>query len=285
MNTLIDTIGYPYNSKLIIINNADLDNKTVNKNNIPKLNNVIESIELSIKNDVNYYYLISTIYDILYDNCSELSINCVGVLKNEKKIYQKQPQLLKIMLVGGCAGKTSFYLRFLEHTFSVHVIGTIGFNSDSTYLRVGNTIVQLKLFDTSGVERIREMFPYKNYETFLLFYDVSSRRSFEEVDGLMRLIKQEVAEPFVYLIGNCIDLDRQVSKEEGNEKANRYRMRYFEVSSQFNINVFEVIAEIVVDSLQKKKGVYEICIIDQKRINNIALVNKNKKNIKKNKCY
>ena len=59
MNTLIDTIGYPYNSKLIIINNADLDNKTVNKNNIPKLNNVIESIELSIKNDVNYYYLIA----------------------------------------------------------------------------------------------------------------------------------------------------------------------------------------------------------------------------------
>ena len=46
-----------------------------------------------------------------------------------------------------------------------------------------------------------------------------------------------------------------------------------------------MIAEIVVDSLQKKKGVYEICIIDQKRINNIALVNKNKKNIKKNKCY
>ena len=52
--------------------------------------------------------------------------------------------------------------------------------------------------------------------------------------------------PIIYLIGNKLDKpDRVVSREEAENKAGLYGIKYFEISCKLNINIQEVYSRIV----------------------------------------
>ena len=58
-----------------------------------------------------------------------------------------------------------------------------------------------------------------------------------------------------YLIANKIDIEkREVSKEEGEELAAKYNMKYFEMSARTGENITETITELVNDIYKKKYG-------------------------------
>ena len=47
--------------------------------------------------------------------------------------------------------------------------------------------------------------------------------------------------PVIYLIGNKLDkLDRVITREQAEEKANFYGIKYYEISCKLNINVQEI---------------------------------------------
>lgn len=51
----------------------------------------------------------------------------------------------------------------------------------------------------------------------------------------------------MYLIGNKIDLEREVSKEEGISIAEELGMKYFESSNKINVNINEIISHMLMD--------------------------------------
>ena len=58
-----------------------------------------------------------------------------------------------------------------------------------------------------------------------------------------------------YLIANKIDIEkREISKEEGEELAEKYNMKYFEMSAKTGQNITETITALVNDIYQKKYG-------------------------------
>ena len=60
--------------------------------------------------------------------------------------------------------------------------------------------------------------------------------------------------PKIYLIGNKIDLpNREVSKEEAEELAESLGIQYFEVSCSYNINIYEVMSRIIIESILEKE--------------------------------
>jgi len=86
-------------------------------------------------------------------------------------------------------------------------------------------------------------------EAYLILYSVTSRSSFEEVDGFREFCsksKDSEKVPMV-LIGNKCDLEdlRQVSAAEGNAKAVSFGCEFFETSAKTRHNVDDSFHEAV----------------------------------------
>lgn len=69
----------------------------------------------------------------------------------------------------------------------------------------------------------------------------------------------------IIILGNKIDLTRQVSKEEAQKVADGYKLKYFETSAKNNIGISEAIKDITMQVLMKEKpGEFKISLIDEK---------------------
>jgi GTPase KRas protein len=86
-------------------------------------------------------------------------------------------------------------------------------------------------------------------EGFLLVYAINSHYSFEEVVNFREQALRVKDKDYVtvVLVGNKCDLEseRQVSKEEGTELAQRWKCPFFETSAKLGTNVKECFFEIV----------------------------------------
>ena len=105
-------------------------------------------------------------------------------------------------------------------------------------------------------------------EGFLCVYAITSRSSFEEIDGFREQILRVKDEDHVpmCLAGNKCDLndDRQVTTAEGSDKAKSFGCPFFETSAKSRINVeesfYDLVREIrrnngpVKGSAKKKRG-------------------------------
>ena len=156
---------------------------------------------------------------------------------------------IKLITLGNShVGKTSFINRYVENTFSIHISTTIGIdNKYKIEIIDNNEKVKVIIFDTNGQERFKSISfnMLKNANGVLLFFDVTSRDSFDSIKEWMNNIYNFKDEKFpIVLIGNKIDInnvERQVLKEEGESEAEKYKIKYFETSCKMNINIKETI--------------------------------------------
>ena len=149
----------------------------------------------------------------------------------------------KIVLIGNTqVGKTCFFKRLTKGIFAEKNISTIGidrakitkiisvpedpFDSSSKEKEIEFSI---DFFDTAGQERYRSITSgyYKNSQGLLLLYDITNKKSFEDVEVWMKSVLDNLGEKesnkkrnySLILIGNKIDLEenRVITKEEGEE--------------------------------------------------------------------
>lgn len=74
----------------------------------------------------------------------------------------------------------------------------------------------------------------------MIVFDITDRESFEHVRNWMADIDKFAKEGVLrILVGNKCDLEnsRQVRKEEGNEIANKYGIKYIETSAKETTNI------------------------------------------------
>jgi len=158
---------------------------------------------------------------------------------------QKKEKYFKLIILGDPqVGKTTLVTQFVKKQYSADYRPTLGISMTTTrYYIQGfeDSLIRFIIYDLAGQEffnRIRHIY-YTNAQAVFIVYDVSRKETFDNIDKWYEDAKKDLKDiPFV-LIGNKIDLEdeRQVSTEEGRNKANKLKSSFIETSAKENINV------------------------------------------------
>ena len=92
----------------------------------------------------------------------------------------------KVVLIGESGvGKTSIISRYISNTFSSVLTSTPGasFTTRTVYLQEYKKSIKFEIWDTAGQEKYRALAKvfYKNAAVCILVYDITRRKSFEEL--------------------------------------------------------------------------------------------------------
>jgi small GTP-binding protein len=154
-------------------------------------------------------------------------------------------------------GKSCIILRYIENNFSTNLMNSIGVDFKLKNIELDNKKIKLQIWDTAGQERFRTITTsyYKGAHAILIVFDITDRESFEHVRNWMADIDKFAKEGVLrILVGNKCDLEnsRQVRKEEGNEIANKYGIKYIETSAKDTINIEDLFISTAKHLLSKQ---------------------------------
>ena len=139
---------------------------------------------------------------------------------------------------------------------------TIGIDFLSKSLHLSDRTVRLQLWDTAGQERFRSLIPsyIRDSSVAVVVYDITNRASFLNADKWIGDVRNERGDDVVImLVGNKTDLSdkRQVSVEDGEEKAKRDNLLFIECSAKAGFNVkslFRKLAESLPGGERAEEG-------------------------------
>ena len=131
--------------------------------------------------------------------------------------------MIKLMIIGDSSvGKTNFIFRFTEGRFSTFHVATVGFDYKSRIIKLPSNKkkVKLQIWDTAGQERYMALNKnlFQKVQGIILMYDLTNRDSFENLNGWLNLVTQNVSNKIIMLVGNKLDLaeeKRIVTETEG----------------------------------------------------------------------
>ncbi|KAG7398022.1 hypothetical protein PHYBOEH_011854 [Phytophthora boehmeriae] len=173
----------------------------------------------------------------------------------EAPVAPKKRHKLKLLLLGDSGvGKTSLMRVFSGDEFSESMLATAGVDFKLRHINVQDEEITLQIWDTAGQERFHRITAtyYKGANGIVLVYDVSDRRSFDNVGYWMNNILQYSSPsqmPAMLLVGNKIDLpNRVVSLEEGQAAASQYGCRFIETSAKTSENTNGALETIARDA-------------------------------------
>ena len=250
-----------YLKMILILNKTDLDSeRKVSQEDISSFLTeypTIDSLEISLKTLKGVPELSNKLQNS-YQKKVDRKLPTDYIYEEEESI--KNPQncsklnalgTINCILIGESeVGKSCFLMRYYRDQFSDNFLTTVGIDKETKTIKIKDEIYRLTLWDTAGQERFRSL-PIKYYQNadgvFILF-DINCKQSFLNVDLWVEDLKKNIkkfSNKNIFLIGNKIDLKREVTKEEAIKKAKEIGIDYFEVSCKINMNVTEVMAKII----------------------------------------
>ncbi|KAH8345176.1 hypothetical protein KR059_007723 [Drosophila kikkawai] len=163
---------------------------------------------------------------------------------------------IKLLVIGESGvGKSSLIRRFVENKFDDNHDVTIGMDFKSKVMNVDGIDYKVALWDTAGAERFRSLTPsfYRKALGAILVYDITSRDSLVKLETWLAELDSYSDNPNIAIIvvGNKIDQEREVDREEGRKFARKHRALFIETSAkcdQFVSDVFKDIVEKIVSS-------------------------------------
>ena len=176
------------------------------------------------------------------------------------KTKQKTFEAHIVTLGDGQVGTTSLILRYIDNTFSMNYLSTIGIDSKIKKITMSNgEPIKVKISDTAGQERFKSIASnyMKKANGILLVYDITNQKSFIDINNwLEEITKEENTKPIV-LIGNKCDMNdqREVPTQEGENFAQKYEnMHFYETSCKSGDNVEKAIMDLVNQIYNKYSG-------------------------------
>uniref|UniRef100_A0A3B3T691 RAS related 2 n=2 Tax=Paramormyrops kingsleyae TaxID=1676925 RepID=A0A3B3T691_9TELE len=155
-----------------------------------------------------------------------------------------------------CERYTAYALMFvsLSSSFQSYFVTDYDPTIEDSYTKqcvIDERAARLDILDTAGQEEfgaMREQY-MRTGEGFLLVFSVTDRGSFEEIYKFQRQIlrvKDRDEFPMI-LVGNKADLElqRQVTQEEGQQLARQLKVTYMEASAKIRLNVDQAFHELV----------------------------------------
>ena len=269
---------------ILILNKFDLESKRqISQEDISSFlnkNPTVDFIEISLKTlkgipELSNKILLS--YEKIKDNRipTDYIYEEESCIKNsQNSIALKAEATINCILIGETeVGKSSFLMRYFRDEFSDYFLTTVGIDKETKIIKIKDEIIRLTLWDTAGQERFRSL-PikyYQNADGVLLFFDLNNKQSFINVNIWVEDIKKNIkknTKTNIFLIGNKIDLKREITKEEAIKKADELGMQYFEASSKINMNVTEIMARMIFNcypNIERNNSVN--ASLDKKKLN------------------
>ncbi len=160
-------------------------------------------------------------------------------------------------------GKTSLCNRITKTTpfrWNDKYDPTIGADSWCKYENIDEKKIRVYFYDTSGQERFKPVIrPYLStrVDAIFLVYDLTDRKSFEDVRGWSNLIRENIEKNIsIILVGNKCDMEaeRQVSYEEGRDLAEDLEMKFIETSAKTTEGVMHAFKLLLREKMQQVEG-------------------------------
>ena len=213
--------------------------------------------------------------------------------------------IFKIVLIGDSGvGKTNLLGRYLKKEYKEETKATVGVEFGEKKYELNGLKIKAQIWDTAGQERykaITSMY-YKGAKGALIVFDLSSKNTFQNVEKWYNEIKK-TSDPNInlILIGNKSDLKdkRQISTEEGENKAKEMNVAYLETSALNADNVdkaFDLLIQEITKKMKKEieeeeyeeNDIHDDNKIQDVKENKTINLNTNNKvsegNLKKNCC-
>mmetsp|Transcript_87180 Transcript_87180/g.154383 ORF Transcript_87180/g.154383 Transcript_87180/m.154383 type:complete len:188 (-) Transcript_87180:59-622(-) len=173
-----------------------------------------------------------------------MSSNMEPIQRRRVEPRNKEIINLKIMIVGDAGvGKSTLATTFCAQGSETVVDDepTVGADFKVRRLTHAGKDFRMNIYDASGDNRfieVRNEF-YKEMQGLMLTFDVTSRRSFQNLEKWMdEAAKYCQGEPKCVVVGTKTDLGtRLVQEQAAKDWAKGHGMQYFEVSAAQNKNV------------------------------------------------
>ena len=165
--------------------------------------------------------------------------------------------MFKVVLVGDSfVGKTNIMSKYLKNEFHEDSKATVGVEFGSKQFTIDGHSVKSQIWDTAGQERYKAITSayYKGAKGAFIVYDITRKNSFESVEKWVSDVTSVADKKItIVLIGNKSDLEdqRQVTKEEAQDKANKLEIAFMETSA-FSGDNLDKAFEMMINEVYKK---------------------------------
>ena len=249
---------------------------------VMKKNGIKEHKKILLKDGEGVEELSNKIKQYINKPEKHIPINFTLQLKDEflnegnDNLFPKGMKAVNLILVGNSSvGKTSLFLRINKNYFKESFLSTIGFDRCFKTFKYKEELLKVCITDTAGQDRYRTLPSkfYVNADGIFLLFDLTNRESFNEVAVWMTEVKKHIGNPdenkkgpIIYLVGNKLDfINRVISREEAEDKANLFGIKYFEISCKLNINIQEIYSRMVLEcshniKIKSSQGSFQIKI-------------------------
>ena len=183
---------------------------------------------------------------------------------------------INIPLVGSSsAGRSILASVFFGGEFTSTYLSTIGIDKLETRMRMNDgKEVKIIFYDTPGQERFRSLAlkTFRIADGMAIFFDVTSKNSFEDVENWLELTRKNCNNVPILLVGCKCDLieRREIVKDDVEQYAKDNNISYIETSAKLNINVKEAFEKIANDSYENS---YKNMLLEKKKKDKKSKIN------------
>lgn len=200
--------------------------------------------ELVSQNTINHSQLFSTSPPPAPATSAASSLGSSSTLSSSPLLSSDQNmKRVKLLLLGDSGvGKSSLILRWTEDCFNPSLVGTVGVTFKTKRVNIGGDYISVQVWDTAGQEQFHKITTsyYRGVQGIMLIYDISDRKSLENVEYWVKNIKEHASDSVhVALIGNKVDLravpdmaSKCCDGQVGHDLAARFCVPYFETSAK-----------------------------------------------------
>ena len=165
--------------------------------------------------------------------------------------------ILKVVLVGDTSvGKTNIMTKYISNEFNSNSKATVGVELGTKNFIIDGKSIKAQIWDTAGQERYRSITSayYKGAKGAFIVYDITRKNSFDSIDKWVNDLTAAADKKITILvIGNKCDLEdqRQVTKEQGEQKAASLQVAFLETSALSGENLGKAF-EMMMNEVYKK---------------------------------
>jgi small GTP-binding protein len=164
-------------------------------------------------------------------------------------------EFTRVVLIGDSGvGKTSLITRLVSNKFASDEPSTVGAMFVIHEVNVDGFPIKLQIWDTAGQEKFRSLGPiyYRNSKAGIVVFDLTSPKSFSNVDGWINdFCNTAGADAVIFIVGNKIDLEPVVSLDEAHNWASKKGYRFYTTSSLSGTGInelFNAVGKVLVET-------------------------------------
>ena len=168
-------------------------------------------------------------------------------------------EIKSIILGESGVGKTNLAKAAIDLRFEPNSKSTVNSSYVSKKIYIFGKEYDLKLWDTAGQEKYRALTKlfYKNSKVVIFVYDITNRKSFNELEYWINEVKEALGnEPILGIVGNKSDLEelKEIEETEAKKYAEEKGIKFKLVSTKENPKEFKLFLRMLIKDYIVKTG-------------------------------